>query len=642
MKFINSNDLGLVFFILTFLSGIYTLFNSSMFGLTLLLLLLDFVYYLRNYNVKKWIFVLAVLFIIFIIILNPYHTCWFFSSVTSIILILDFEKVEINDKYQKRILTNKKIIFEKDHYIFHDLFVQPLVIGKWPKNLVYGFLSEFVNAELPTNISIDCEYVPSNKLLTMLEVESETIETELVNVRRKNRARYIDLKLKYESSKSLQNYIASGKGTVYRVTLIFYPMAKDYKNMRKNADYIKNKLQKSLFKPAFSKYLQKQAFMSFLSSGTRNYKDDKYIQSQALATMFPFLTDLIAMKDGIFWGMNDINNSPIFINRWYFPSSHMLVTGTTGFGKSYFVKTQILRELLHHPDTKIYIIDPMNEFVDLANTMKGSVVDVGKTVINPFDLFDSAIPTKISRLKLLFNSIFEFDKNDLAILDVYLNRLYQEIKNPKFKDFIELLNDNKLSILFSSFLEGSLKNLNNDTSINLNSNFTVFNIKDVNDDLLMFYVLLSVEYLYNQISKDYSAKILVIDEVWKLLKNKSAAMLLEQLVRHVRRWKCSVMLISQKADDFLEYEEGRTIAQNAVFHVLFKHNQITQTMKAFYKLSDKEEELILSSINPKYQGYSRAYLIAGSAKVPIRIYSTDFENNIITTNPDEIKNRARV
>ncbi len=444
------------------------------------------------------------------------------------------------------------------------------------------------------------------------------------------------------SNQSLQNYIVSGKGSLYRVTLIFYPIAKDYKTMRKNADFIKNKLQKSLFKPAFSKYLQKQAFLTFFSSGTRNYKDDKYIQSQALATMFPFLTDLIAMKDGIFWGMNDVNNSPVFINRWYFPSSHMLVTGTTGFGKSYFVKIQILRELLHHPDTKIYIIDPMNEFVDLANAMKGTVIDVGKTVINPFDLFDSTIPNKISRLKLLFNSIFEFDKNDLAILDVYLNRLYQESKNPKFKDFIALLNESKLRILFSSFLDGSLKNLNNDTTVNLNNNFTVFNIKDVNEDLLMFYVLLTVEYLYNQISKDHSAKILVIDEVWKLLKNKSAAMLLEQLVRHVRRWKCSVILISQKADDFLEYEEGRTIAQNAIFHVLFKHNQITQNMKAFYKLSDKEEELILSNINPKHQGYSRAYLIAGSVKVPIRIYSTDFENNIITTNPDEIKNRTRV
>ncbi|MFH7836325.1 MAG: hypothetical protein QXL51_06990, partial [Candidatus Aenigmatarchaeota archaeon] len=98
---------------------------------------------------------------------------------------------------------------------------------------------------------------------------------------------------------------------------------------------------------------------------------------------------------------------------------------------------------------------------------------------------------------------------------------------------------------------------------------------------------------YGKISRDYEKKLVIVDEAWKLLKNEYSAIFLDSMFRHVRRWKCGMNVISQKMDDFLDNPFGRSMANNSLMHVIFKHSIITESMKKFYNLNEIEIEYIM-------------------------------------------------
>ena len=65
----------------------------------------------------------------------------------------------------------------------------------------------------------------------------------------------------------------------------------------------------------------------------------------------------------------------------------MCVFGTSGAGKSYYIKLNILRYRLL--GISQYIIDPEREYTNLANALKGTLLKIGPnsdTYINIFDI----------------------------------------------------------------------------------------------------------------------------------------------------------------------------------------------------------------------------------------------------------------
>jgi len=69
-----------------------------------------------------------------------------------------------------------------------------------------------------------------------------------------------------------------------------------------------------------------------------------YIEAKSLAAILPINRGFSCDSDGVFIGIDSTTDSPIFLNRYKLPSSHQLVLGMTGFGKSYLVKLMLYRE----------------------------------------------------------------------------------------------------------------------------------------------------------------------------------------------------------------------------------------------------------------------------------------------------------
>jgi hypothetical protein len=117
---------------------------------------------------------------------------------------------------------------------------------------------------------------------------------------------------------------------------------------------------------------------------------ERGINSLSLAAVFPFVFTSIIEPDGLTLGHN---RYPVCLDVWKRDANHtnsnMFVVGKSGAGKSYFAKN--LLSLLHSDNCKISILDPENEYNEMAKNFGGKLIDVGNATtgrLNPFHIYD--------------------------------------------------------------------------------------------------------------------------------------------------------------------------------------------------------------------------------------------------------------
>lgn len=303
---------------------------------------------------------------------------------------------------------------------------------------------------------------------------------------------------------------------------------------------------------------------------SKEFKDlQRDFQASTLASSFPFISDLFIDKKGIYLGGN---SNPVFFDMFYNlhnlgsqttrSNANIMILGASGKGKSYFMKILIMNSLAYN--SKIFILDPENEYSYIANNFKGDVIDVsgGDIKINPFEIFpelneEGSITKDASILNKHFSFLSDFFKVVLPDLTPYtrqtLNNLmgelyaskgiynfgiekevdgkkvYDSISNikssefPTFDDLINLLESKDYSRLIQqdiqAFIElkaylkdfssnGKFSLWNGKTTLNLKNDFIVFNFRGLetgsqeirNGQMLLITKFLMKEVINNSIA----------------------------------------------------------------------------------------------------------------------------------------------
>ncbi len=123
-------------------------------------------------------------------------------------------------------------------------------------------------------------------------------------------------------------------------------------------------------KPA--NFRQKEAYIAALPVLNNNENIAKYSYSifteAALAKLFPFFERDILNKEGILLGKT--NNNPCMIDLFDNKNNNynMCIFGSSGAGKSYFVKLMILRNA--YKGIRQIIVDPEGEYVSLVKSLR--------------------------------------------------------------------------------------------------------------------------------------------------------------------------------------------------------------------------------------------------------------------------------
>ena len=156
---------------------------------------------------------------------------------------------------------------------------------------------------------------------------------------------------------------------------------------RKN---IRRQIQSNGFRVNMLRCRQFEGFATSSISRRMALKNQEVgINSESLAAVFPFVFTSIIEPNGMTLGYDYY---PVVLDMWKRDGKHinsnMMVLGKSGSGKSFFAKTLI--SLIYSDNSKIFILDPENEYLHLCRNVKGRFIDVGNATegrLNPLHIY---------------------------------------------------------------------------------------------------------------------------------------------------------------------------------------------------------------------------------------------------------------
>jgi len=311
--------------------------------------------------------------------------------------------------------------------------------------------------------------------------------------------------------------------------------------------------------------------------------------------------------------------------------------------------------------TEIIVLDPENEYQNLAQAAGGQYITFGfnsPSKINPFDLEilagkegENELGRKILALHGLFKVIMgKLSPVEEALLDRALVSTYkikgitldpETQKNkemPLIEDLYKVLigmEEEKAASLaarLEKFVKGSFVGLfNSPTSVDINNKFVVFGIRDLEEALRPIAMYILLDFVWNKIRRKQRRRILVVDEAWYLMKYPDSAQFLYGLAKRARKYYLGVTTITQDVQDFLASDYGKAIVTNSSIQILLKQHPaaIDQVAKIFY-LSEGEKQLLLSA------DIGEGIFFAGKNHVAIKVIASPEEHQLVTSNPEEL------
>ncbi len=346
-------------------------------------------------------------------------------------------------------------------------------------------------------------------------------------------------------------------------------------------------------------------------------KSGRGIPGNSVAAAYPWVFSHIADEKGVKLGTSD--GIPVFIDFFRRDServnSNMVIVGKSGSGKSYATKSLLAN--LAADGAKIFILDPENEYSELAANLHGKFINVGNAQqgrLNPFHIITAldddesekagvsgSYSTHLQFLEEFFRQILpDCEKDAMEYLNSIIDRMYTNMDITSETD-LSLLGpedyptfDNLYDAILSEFqstdneyirtmlrtlmnyvakFSGGGRNANiwnGPSTVTTEENFTVFNFQSLlsnrNQTIANAQMLLVLKYIDNEIIKnrDYNTRyktnrkvVVVIDEAHVFIDAKYPVALdfMFQLAKRIRKYNGMQIVITQNIKDFVGSEE---------------------------------------------------------------------------------------
>jgi len=182
------------------------------------------------------------------------------------------------------------------------------------------------------------------------------------------------------------------------------------------------------------------------------------------------------------------------------------------------------------------------------------------------------------------------------------------------------------------FTHGSYAGFTNSpTNVDIKNRLIVFSIRDLEEELRPIAMYIVLNFVWALIRAELKKRILVIDEAWWMMKYRDSASFLFGLAKRARKYYLGVTTITQDVEDFLRSEYGRPIVTNSSVQLLLKQSPASiDAVGQAFNLTEGERALLLQA------GVGEGLFFAGLKHVAIKIVPSYTEDQIITTNPEQI------
>lgn len=581
------------------------------------------------------------------------------------------------------------IDFSNPGYFFMDgYFYSGLIIVNYPKETTNSWILPLLSLDFNMDLSIFYEKLDSSKVIREITYHIGDMSGALKTVSQ-NQQDIDIIRSSCEDAKYIRKQMQINKEELYYLCMYSLVYAECLEELKFNMERLEGLCASIGLQTRRALFRQEQIFNTMLPIA-KNDKDIKEsaarnVLTDSLASTYPFISSELYDEEGILVGENTQNKSLVIIDRFNsakYKNANMCVLGTSGAGKSFFVKLMILRN--RYLGINQFVIDPDGEYFKVCKALEGAYIKLGgklDTFINVMDIREndfleddehgSYLTEKVKKLKPFFSLIFEdITKEEEVfleekIVECYMNKgitfnnltLFEEEngrinikkkfksadKMPILEDLYNLLiNDDKtykLGVLLKPYIFGSLSFFNKHTNVELKNKLIVTDISELEESSVAIGMYLVIDVYWDKIKQNRAKKkIIYIDEIWRLIgssANLYTAEFVYKIFKTIRKFGGGATAITQDISDFFAFEDGKygkaVINNSALKFVLQVEEEDSKILGEVLNLAEEEK------IKIKTSGRGTGLLLADKNHIVLKVEANDEEYKLITTDRRDLE-----
>lgn len=436
-------------------------------------------------------------------------------------------------------------------------------------------------------------------------------------------------------------------------------------------------------------FREEQAFISSLplvSFDKHLYERSKRnVLTIGAASCYPFTAYELSDDNGILLGVNKFNNSLVIVdifNSAVYRNANIAIVGTSGAGKTFTMQLMALR--MRRKGIQVFIIAPLKgheflrackntggEFIQISPASKNciNVMEIRKTDKSVDELIDGAhiekseLARKIQQLHIFFSLLIpDMNHEEKELLDEALIKTYAlkgithentsliDEDNPEKYKQMPVLGDlyniliashstKRLANILNRLVNGSASTFNQQTNVDLNNKYTVFDISELSGDLLPVGMFVALDFVWDKAKENRTVeKAIYVDEMWQLIGssgNRIAAEFVLEMFKIIRGYGGSAICGTQDLNDFFALEDGKYgkgIINNCKTKIILNlEDDEAQRVKDIFKLSEAE----IMEITHFERG--NGLISTNNNNITVEFKCSELEKSLITTDRRELQ-----
>ena len=549
-----------------------------------------------------------------------------------------------------------------DYLVLGERFVRALYLKDFASYIKDSVLSDLTGLSCDMILSVDILPISTDEAVREIEKKLLGVETNITNwTRRQSRSQNFsavipyDMELQRSEAKEYLNDLKSRDQRMMLGLVTVLAEAQSLEKLDEITGTVRGIARRHMCQMSPLTFQQTDGMNSALPIGVNPIKTLRTLTTESLAVFMPFKVQEINEKGGIYFGKNSVSKGPILLNRENLLNQSAMILGVPGSGKSMCAKNMMIQQILSSNDD-ILICDPEGEYSAMIRAMNlhdASVIEMapgGRDRLNAMEMEDDSPDAVAVKSEFILSLISQIDKTcigprEKSIIDRCISLTCAYARRENIVPTLTMLRNclleqsekeaRKIALSLELYTEGTLNIFASESSVDMNSRITVFDIHLLGRQMKSAGLLLITDTILSRVNLNFKKgkrTHVFIDEFHVLYDNEYSAAFFTSAWRQFRKRNAFPTAITQNVEYLLSSVDASTMLSNSEFLVLLNQSaQDREKLKKLLSISDNLMECVKNSRS------GSGLLKYGSSIIP---FENDIDKqlqlyNLMSTKPGE-------
>lgn len=525
-----------------------------------------------------------------------------------------------------------------------------LALTRWPSVVPLGWTTDLATIPGVRGLALHLRPVDRAAGQRLLRRRLATLASTATVDAEAGRVPDATLRVASEAAEALWERLVRGDTALWSAQVLLLVAADDSQDLNEATAEVERHLGGYAAEVVAPALQQLPALRGMAPSGQPLSWPWRLLDTAAVAATVPHPRGHTDAGSGVLVGVEPDAHSPVRVDRFGLHNPTRLVVGTSGAGKSYAAKLELMRWLV--AGAQAVVVDPEGEFGVLGDTLAGLSLAVGDEPagLDPVGLACSPALADAEGLSVLSSVAAALLGTPLGTVDLALvDRALQVLRADAtgvvgMRDLVDVIGDiaahppftgTDLAARLAPATAGSLAGLfapNPDLADP--PGLVVFDLQAVPSrarPAVMACVLAWSWSRARHTPADHAVaipRLLVVDEAHLLLDDPPAAELLAQFARRARKYGVGLDVVTQRLSDFLGHPTGEAVLANAATKLLLGcEDRERDAVAVGLGLTDAEADLL----RPGRRGHG--LLLTPERRTPVEIVAASAEHELASAGP---------